>query len=220
MSGSKPPKSTQPSSRNYTSIPAFGNSDCERHWFPMHIDKDKDILLVRRELNKLKIKSFLPTREELVPSPKGGLKKTRKPLLNDLIFVYSTKSYLTELKHTNPTCHCLRFVTFIPIEDNKANMTPMERSAVNRIVVIPTDDFKAFIKVLKENAHKVTLIPYSKTFDHIGRKIRILQGPLAGTIGTLRRIKNNKHVHIDCGGIVTAELEYIPKSKYELIDCE
>lgn len=217
MTKTKSPKSNSSPSENSTSIPAYGNSDKESHWFPMRLNEGQDILKIRKELNKLKVKYFLPTRAEIVPCKTGGYKKSRVPMLNDLIFVYTTKAHLTELKHSNSTCHHLRFVTFIPIEDNKANMTPMERSAVNRIVIIPKKDFKEFIKVVKDNDQKVTLIPYSEAFNNIGRKIRILQGPLAGTIGTLRRIKNNKHVHFDFGGIVTAELGYVPKEMYELI---
>lgn len=203
--------------RNLHSIPAYGNSEKESHWFPMRIAYDKDIMKIILALGDQHIEYYLPMEDEIVSHHDGPI-VISKPMINDLIFVHSTKANLTQIKHTRTICRYLRFITFIPHEEMKKQMSFLERCAVNRIVVIPDEEMSNFMKVIDANANHVILIPYSETFNHIGRKIRILQGPLAGTIGTLRRIKNNKHVHIDCGGIVTAELGYMLKGMYELLE--
>lgn len=193
------------------------DTEQERHWFPMRVAYDKDVLKISHELKKLEIDFFLPADDEILPHAEGyNIRK--KPIIMDLIFVHATKTELTDLKHRSSLCRYLRFITYIPYSDQKRNMTPMERSSANRIVIIPDVEMQAFIHAVTLLNENVTLIPYSETFNHIGRKIRILQGPLAGTIGTLRRIKNNKHVHIDCGGLLTAELGYVPREMYELIE--
>lgn len=217
MPNENPPSTDTVQVQNRRSIPAYGKSEQELHWFPMRVAYDQDIMKIRKALGEQNLESYLPTEDEIVPCHDGH-KVITKPKVKDLIFVHSTKSELTQVKHTRTLCRYLRFITFIPHDELKKQMTLLERSAANRIIVIPDEEMYGFIKAVDENANHVELIPYSETFNHIGRKIRILQGPLAGTIGTLRRIKNNKHVHIDCGGIVTVELGYMPKGKYEIVN--
>lgn len=197
-------------------INVYGNEEKELHWFPMRIAYDKDVLKIGEILKERRIEFFLPTDEEVEPHPEGH-RIILKPKIKDLVFIRSSKAELTELKHTRTLCRYLRFITYVPHEQLRSQMSPMERSTVNRILVIRENEMSDFIKAVTLISEKAKLIPYSETFNHIGRKIRILQGPLAGTIGTLRRIKNNKHVHIDCGGIVTVELGYVPKEMYEMV---
>lgn len=195
---------------------ACSSSSDDTHWFPLRIAYDKDVFKIGESLEAQAIEHFIPADDTLTMNGDSA-KVVKTPKLKDLIFIHSTKNRLTELKHENSICRYLRFITFIPHSERKKGMTPMELNASNRIVIIPDAEMDQFIKVVSEESAKITLIPYSDTFNHIGRKIRILQGPLAGCVGTLRRIKNNKHVHIDCGGIVTAQLEYMPKELYELV---
>lgn len=202
---------------NPNSIPSYGSSSNEVHWFPMRIAYDKDALVICTALEEQNIEYFLPTDDTVVVNGEST-KVVKKPKLKDLIFVHSTKSHLTELKHKDTKCRYLRFITYIPHSEIRNGMTTLERSASNRIVIIPDAEMEQFMKVVTNDSIKITLIPYSETFNHIGRKIRILQGPLEDCVGTLRRIKNNKHVHIDCGGIVTVQLGYMRKEMYELLD--
>lgn len=199
-----------------TSISAYGDSSQESHWFPMRIAYDKDAMKIGHELQEHGIEFFLPTEDVVEPHAEGH-SINQRPKIADLIFLHATKTKITDLKHGSTLCRYLRFITYIPHAAQRTHMTPMQRSSANRIVIIPDDEMQQFIHTITLLKDEITLIPYSETFNHIGHKIRILQGPLAGTIGTLRRIKNNKHVHIDCGGLLTVELGYVPKEMYELL---
>ena len=204
------------SSQQSTSIPAHGHEDLVVHWFPMRVAYDK-VLLVNRTLKKLDVEHYLPFEEKIDVNSKK-VKVVRTPMIDDLIFVRSTKKHITELKHTAAHCQHLRFITFIPHSKLHNEMTEMEKDAVSRIVVVPDAEMCQFLQAIAQTTNQVTLIPYSEVFKYIGHKIRILQGPLAGYIGTLRRIKNNKHVQIDCGGILTVDLGYMRKEMYEKLD--
>lgn len=199
-----------------SSIPSFGNMDHDLHWFPMRVAYGH----VRKaclDLDKAGIEFFYPVNER-VETHAENYKVVTTPLIENMLFVRSTKEALTDIKHSDTYARYLRFITFIPHCDIRRDMTPMEKSAVSRIVTIPDNDMNIFIKFVSVNLDRVTLIPFSETFNHIGRKIRILHGPLAGTVCTLRRIKKNKHVHVDVGGLMTAQLEYLPKDMYELLN--
>lgn len=203
--------------RRIQSIPAYGCLDQEAHWFPMRVSYGRSVK-VAQELEKLKIEYFLPVKEQ-VKTNIENYSIVCSPIIHNLIFVRSTKAELTDLKH-RPNCPCrhLRFMTYIPRNAQHNEMTMQEQRFANRIIIVPGEEMQLFIKTVSLLCDQVSLISYSETFNHIGRKIRIIQGPLAGCIGTLRRIKNNKYVHIDCGGIVTAQIRYLPKAMYELID--
>lgn len=204
------------SSQHSTSIPAQGDEDQAVHWFPMRVAYDK-IKLVNRTLKKLGVEHYLAL-EEKIDTSSGKPKVIKKPIIDDLIFVHSTKKHITVLKHTAAHCQHLRFITFIPRSELRNGMTESEKDEVRRIVVVPDAEMSQFFQAIKQTTNHVTLIPFSDVFKYIGHKIRILEGPLAGCIGTLRRIKNNKRVCIDCGGFLTANLGYMPKEKYEIIE--
>lgn len=204
------------SSQHSTSIPAHGDEDQVVHWFPMRVVYDK-VLLVNRTLEELGVEHYLAL-EEKIDISSGKPRVISVPIIDDLIFVHSTKKHITELKHGFAHCQHLRFITFIPRSELRNGMTEMEKEAVRRIVVVPDAEMSQFFQAINQTTNHVTLIPFSDVFKYIGHKIRILQGPLAGCVGTLRRIKKNKHVHIDCGGFLTAELGFMPKEMYEIIE--
>ena len=206
-------------SQSATSIPVHGSDDQVAHWFPMRVAYGK-ILRVDKELELLGIEYFLPANDkvEAEPDETTDVKVVKSPIISNLIFLHSSKKAISELKHSSAPCRYLRFITYIPKSQLRPNMTSLEKSNVNRILTIPDAEMTQFIHVMTQMINHVTLIPYSDVFKYIGHKIRILQGPLAGCIGTLRRIQKNKHVHVDCGGILTAELGYMPRMMYELLE--
>ena len=204
------------SSQHSTSIPTHGDEDQVVHWFPMRVVYDK-ILLVDKTLGKLGVDHYLAL-EEKIDVSSGKPKVIKKPIIDDLIFVHSTKKHITNLKHTAAHCQHLRFITIIPRSELRNGMTESEKDEVRRIVVVPDAEMSQFFQAINQTTNHATIIPFSEAFKDIGRKIRILQGPLAGCIGTLRRVKNNKRVYIDCGGFYTAELGFMPKETYEKLD--
>ena len=176
-------------SRHISSIPVHGDEDHVVQWFPMRVVYDK-VLLVNRTLGKLGVEHYLAL-EEKIDISSGKPRVVSVPIIDDLIFIHSTKKHITELKHGSAHCQHLRFITFIPRSELRNGMTEMEKDAVSRIVVIPDAEMSQFLQAINQTTNHVTLILYSDVFRYIGQKIRILQGPLAGCIGTLRRIKNN-----------------------------
>lgn len=198
-------------SKNY--IPAYGANN-ELHWFPMKVAISR-VLSVGNVLNEENIKHFIPTNEEVTPNIDGH-KIVQIPIA-DLIFIYSSKDKIEYLKATNQYCHSLCFITEIPHSEIKIDMTELEKRQVNRIIIVDDLSMAKFLDNINTFRNKVTLLQYSETFSHIGKRIRIIDGPLAGTEGVLRRVKGNKHVHLDLGNLLTAQIDYVPGYMYELV---
>ena len=198
-------------SKNY--IPAYGANN-ELHWFPMKVALSR-VLSVGKVLDEANIKFFIPTNEDVIPNIDGH-KIVQIPIA-DLIFIYSSKDKIEYLKATNQYCHSLCFITEIPHSEIKIDMTELEKRQVNRIIIVDDLSMAKFLDNINTIRNKVTLLQYSETFSHIGKRIRIIDGPLAGTEGVLRRVKGNKHVHLDLGNLLTAQIDYVPGHMYELV---
>lgn len=195
-------------------IPAYGANN-ELHWFPMKVALSR-VLSVGKVLDEEDIQHFIPTNEEVVPNIDGH-KIVQTPMA-DLIFIYSSKNKIEHLKAVNQYCHSLCFITEIPHNEIKIGMTELEKRQVNRIIIVDDLSMTKFLDSINKIRNKVTLLQYSETFSHIGKRIRIIDGPLAGTEGVLRRVKGNKHVHLDLGNLLTAQINYVPGHMYELVD--
>lgn len=194
-------------------IPAYGANN-DLHWFPMKVALSK-VLSVGKILDEENIKYFVPSNEDIITNIDGH-KIVQIPMV-DLIFIYSSKDKIEHLKATNQSCHSLCFITEIPHSDIKIGMMELEKRQVNRIILVDDLSMAQFLDNINKIRNKVTLLQYSETFSHIGKRIRIIDGPLAGTEGVLRRVKGNKHVHLDLGNLLTAQIDYVPGHMYELL---
>lgn len=197
-----------------TYIPAYG-TNTDKYWFPMKIAKSR-ALLVCEILDEEKIDYFLPTNDEIL-SKKETHQVATVPMA-DLIFIHSSKDKIEQLKVSNKYCHSFCFTTEIPHSEIKVGMTELEKRQVNRIIIVDDQTMSKFLENIAKIRNKVTLLQYSETFSHIGKRIRLIDGPLAGTEGVLRRVKGNKHIHLDLDNLLTAQIDYVPGNMYELAE--
>lgn len=197
-----------------TYIPAYG-TNTDKYWFPMKIAKSR-ALLVCEILDEEKIDYFLPTNDEIL-SKKETHQVIAVPMA-DLIFIHSSKDKIEQLKVSNKYCYSLCFTTEIPHSEIKVGMTELEKRQVNRIIIVDDQTMSKFLENIAKIRNKVTLLQDSETFSHIGKRIRLIDGPLAGTEGVLRRVKGNKHIHLDLDNLLTAQIDYVPGHMYELAE--
>lgn len=204
-----------------TYIPALGNEDMNTYWFPIRVTYGR-VLMIKKEFESnpqtYDFDYFIPTEEEVIT--KGGTHKVKTtPTLSNIIFLNTTKKRIEELKHEVPVCSCLRFMTYQPVETKKANASQLEHRQYNRIIIVPDNEMNTFIAVVSKMQEHVTIVPYDRLFDFIGKTIKFIDGPLVGLTGKIRRGKDkNKHVNIDLGGLMTAQIDYIPKAMYQILE--
>lgn len=190
-------------SKNY--ILAYGINN-ELHWFLMKVAISR-VFSIGKVLTEENIEHFIPTNDEII-SNIDGHKIVQVPMA-DLIFIYSSKAKIEHLKATNQYSHSLCFITEIPHSELKIGMTELEMRQFNRIIIVDDLSIKNILDNINKIRSKVTLLQYSETFSHIGKCVRIIEGPLTGTEGVLLRVKGNKHIHIDLDNLPTAQIDYI-----------
>ena len=66
----------------HNSIPSYGSSSNDVHWFPMRVAYDKDVLTICLALNEQKIEYFLPTDDAVVVNGESTtvVKKPKKQM--------------------------------------------------------------------------------------------------------------------------------------------
>lgn len=122
--------------------------------------------------------------------------RTETPILQDLLFVNTTRIDLDPIVELVPTLQ-YRFVR------GKGYMEPM---------VVRDEDMDRFIKAVNNTPDPEILLPSSITKEMIGRKVRIEGGPLDGYIGNLIKVRGTKkrRLIVEIPDIITATVEVDP----------
>lgn len=211
-----------------TYVRANSHDDGCCYWFPMRVSYGRS-MEVARELQAEGVRYFHPCNEKVVTRKQtdaaGNVSEkaeiTEVPVVTNLIFVYATRSELRDLKGRTGPLSYMRFMTYLEREGAHGEMSYSETLAARRITVIPVADMESFIEVTEREKGHVTLIPYEEIFRHYGKRIRFTEGPLKGKEAVIRRMsKNNKNkkVHFEIDGLLVAELDYVPRRMYELLE--
>lgn len=211
-----------------TYVRANSRDDGCCYWFPMRVSYGRS-MEVAKALQAAGVRYFNPCNEKVVThkhTDKDGnvsetVEVTDVPVVTNLVFVYGTRSELRELKGRPGPLSYMRFMTYLERGGSHSDLTYSETLAARRITVIPVADMESFIEVTEREKGHVTLIPYEEAFRHYGKRIRFTEGPLRGKEAIIRRIsKNNKNkkVHFEIDGLLVAELDYVPRRMYELLE--
>ena len=198
-----------------TYVRANSRDDGCCYWFPMRVSYGRS-MEVAKALQAAGVRYFNPCNEKVVTHKHTGkdgnvsetVEVTDVPVVTNLVLVYGTRSDM-------------RFMTYLERGGSHSDLTYSETLAARRITVIPVADMESFIEVTEREKGHVTLIPYEEAFRHYGKRIRFTEGPLRGKEAIIRRIsKNNKNkkVHFEIDGLLVAELDYVPRRMYELLE--
>ena len=150
-------------------------SFAQTSWFPMYVTYSRE-LLVRDALNKEGVHSL-------------------QPMVHNLIFVYSDRAQLRDLKMFNRDCVHMQFMTIKPRNDEQASV----------VITIPERQMHNFIRAMEVNDpdHQRSFVPYTDFLGKEGRTVRFVAGPFEGIEGTIKRVNKNRSVvislpHVGC----------------------
>ena len=114
-------------------------SNAQTSWFPMYVTYSRE-LLVRDALNKEGVKNFLPM-EEVTERVGKKIVHSLQPMVHNLIFVYSDRAQLRDLKMFNRDCVHMQFMTIKPRNDEQASV----------VITIPERQMHNFIRAMEVN---------------------------------------------------------------------
>ena len=141
--------------------------------------------LVHEALDKEGVRNFLPM-ERITERVGKKIVHRRQPVIHNLIFVYSHRAQLRELKMFHRDCVHMQFMTIKPRTDDQPSV----------VITIPEHQMENFIRAMSvdDEEGQRSFLPYTDFLGQEGRRVRFLQGPFAGVEGTIKRINNNRHL--------------------------
>lgn len=146
-------------------------------------------------LNELKIKCFTPMVWKMAIR-KGKRILQEVPFMQDLLFVYDSRKVLDPIVERIATLQ-YRFV-------KGGRRMPM---------TVRTEDMNRFIKAVSTMESPKYYTPEEIKPSMVGKKVRIVGGPLDGYEGYLQKIQGSKvkHLFVELPNVLTAAVEVDPE---------
>lgn len=134
------------------------------------------------------------------------LVRTLKPLIPNMLFVYSDKQTIQSfIKENNE----------LPIISFYYNHFEKEKTGIDKLLTIPTAQMDNFILATRvRNQHTMLVDTATVTFK-TGDLVRIVEGDFVGVVGKVARIKGQKRVVVTLEGVCSIATAYIPSAFLE-----
>jgi transcription antitermination factor NusG len=170
-------------------------------WYVLRITYNR-ALKCKENLDKQGIKNFIPM--HYVEDTKG-IKKKRKlvPVVQNLIFVYTTKSTIDQIKQNTDLASFVRYMM------DKATGKPM---------IVPNKQMQDFIAIAGSNNEQIIYLSATEIPLKRGDKVRITKGIWAGIEGEFLRIKGDRRIVVVIQGIMAVATVFIHPSWLEVVE--
>ncbi len=166
-------------------------------WFPMRVTYSRE-LKMKAELDRLEIENFLPMTYKLFDADTATPHRELVPAINNLIFVRSSKDWISTLKSTNVVLQPLRYI--------------MDRTAqqAHTIMTVPDAQMQNFMRVASMTDDSVMFLNDETVVGKEGKRVLITGGIFNGVTGVIRRVKRCKRVVVELDGLATVAIAFVP----------
>lgn len=168
--------------------------------------RDERMLRFKQQLDDEGIENFLPLRYRYEKTDSWDVTKALVPAIHGLIFVYSTREKLTELKMTRREFEPMHYMT-----------NRLSGSSEDSVLIVPTPQMQNFMRVASVHDDRIV---YLENLDFVakpGKKVRITDGDFKGVEGVIKRIKKNQCVVVQIEGVAAVALTFVPSAWLEEI---
>ena len=157
----------------------------EYHWYALRITYSRELVL-KEFLDKNNIENFIPMRYEYVTRKERRIRKL-VPAIHNLVFIYSTRKKIDEIKEENAVLLPLRYI--------------MDRETKQPIIV-PEIQMRHFIAIAGSYDQQVIYLPPTEYSMQKGDRVRITGGVFEGVEGIFVRVKGDRRVVVSIQGVM------------------
>lgn len=159
-------------------------------------------MLFKSHLDTIEIENFIPMHYKFVER-KGQTIRVLVPVINNLVFVKTSRSVLNKVKTDVESRIPVRYM--------------MDR-ARNEPMVVPDIQMNNFLNVAKTYGDQLIYLDSSEVLFRRGDRVRITEGPLAGVVGEFLRIRGDRRVVVSVDGLISVATAYISPYQLEKLD--
>lgn len=167
-------------------------------WYVLRVTYGRE-LKFQAYLDSREIKSFIPM-HWVEKKEKGSIRRKRVPVIHNLIFVYTTRSVIDEIKQQTDYGSSVRYMM------NRADRKP---------VVVSEKQMHDFMLVAGTiDAPIVYLNPEDLAYKK-GDRVRITTGIWSGVEGMFVRVKGDRRVVVEIQGVMAVATAFVHPSWIE-----
>ncbi len=168
----------------------------EYNWYAIRVTYNRE-MKVKHEMDARHIENFLPMKYRIRMRGERRIKE-KVPAIHNLIFIYTTRENLQEIKQT--TTLPIRYIM------DKETKSP---------ITIPSNQMQSFIAVSGSIDEQIIYLDPDISNFKKGDKVRIIGGVFKDTEGYFMRIKGDRRVVVCLHGIAAVATTFVHPSLVE-----
>lgn len=122
--------------------------------------------------------------------------------ISNLLFVYGTKNQIEEERQKQAEIK----------NDKKWHLLNFIMNHENKMITVPNKQMKDFIRVSNLPAEELIPLDIREGESLTGQRVKVIDGPLVGIEGFIKRIEGNKRVVVTIDGMLATALKFISPS--------
>lgn len=122
--------------------------------------------------------------------------------ISNLLFVYGTKNQIEEERQKQAEIK----------NDKKWHLLNFIMNHENKMITVPNKQMEDFIRVSNLPAEELIPLDIREGESLTGQRVKIIDGPLVGIEGFIKRIEGNKRVVVTIDGMLATALKFISPS--------
>ena len=169
-------------------------------WYALRVSYSRE-LKVQSQLQARGVRTFVPMMWKKTEVA-GQVEKKLVPAVNNLCFVYWTKSEIDE--------YIKGFGDKSPVHFywDRTTSSPM---------VIPEKAMEDFIKVSSSSDDEIIYITQIDSKLREGQNVRVIEGPFCGVEGKVVRIRKSRRILVELPGMLAVATTYVSPSMLEIL---
>lgn len=168
-------------------------------WYAMRVTYGRE-LKIQAAMNG-KFETFIPKCYKTVERF-GKRHYELTSCISNLLFVYGTKNQIEEERQKQAEIK----------NDKKWHLLNFIMNHENKMITVPNKQMEDFIRVSNLPAEELIPLDIREGESLTGQRVKIIDGPLVGIEGFIKRIEGNKRVVVTIDGMLATALKFISPS--------
>ena len=168
-------------------------------WYAMRVTYGRE-LKIQAAMNG-KFETFIPKCYKTVERF-GKRHYELTSCISNLLFVYGTKNQIEEERQKQAEIK----------NDKKWHLLNFIMNHENKMITVPNKQMEDFIRVSNLPAEELIPLDIREGESLTGQRVKVIDGPLVGIEGFIKRIEGNKRVVVTIDGMLPPALKFISPS--------
>ena len=171
----------------------------EEAWYAMRVTYGRE-LKIQAAMNG-KFETFIPKCYKTVERF-GKRHYELTSCISNLLFIYGTRNQIEEERQKQAEIK----------NDKKWHLLNFIMNHENKMITVPNKQMEDFIRISNLPVEEIIPLDIREGESLTGQRVKVIDGPLVGIEGFIKRIEGNKRVVVTIDGILATALKFISPS--------